>query len=207
MASVAVLIAGASFAAIPSSDGTIYACYAKDTRVLRVLDKEAGKSCTAKQVEMHWNQEGTPGADGSPGPQGLPGERGPEGPAGSLIQDRIRLAGNPVLLPTSAWATMPRTQDSWTQNPGEINLLFERVAFDPGPTCLGNQSLTADVLVDGQRAGYEVIQTTPNSGPASSSASTSTWRASTSGACTSSTMARSSTPWRFGLRLGAPGRR
>lgn len=70
VAGVAVVVAGIAFAAIPSSDGTIYACYNNRTRDLKVLDKEAGKSCGRRQTEISWSQTGPEGPQGSPGPEG-----------------------------------------------------------------------------------------------------------------------------------------
>ena len=62
---VATIIAvGAAYAAIPSPDGVISACYGKRTGVLRVVDAEAGTGCTKSERALSWNQVG---------PQGPPG--------------------------------------------------------------------------------------------------------------------------------------
>lgn len=44
------------FAAIPSSDGTIHACYKTKTGVIRAIDAEAHQSCTAKEAPLTWSQ-------------------------------------------------------------------------------------------------------------------------------------------------------
>jgi hypothetical protein len=72
----------------------ISGCYEKRTGVLRVIDAEAGKTCTQWETPISWSQQGPKGdqgpagvpgekgAVGDRGPQGEPGERGPQGPAG-----------------------------------------------------------------------------------------------------------------------------
>jgi len=61
--------AGASFAAIPSSNGVISAC--KDNKgVLKVIDAEAGQTCNGNQQPLTWNQQGPAGP---PGPGGING--------------------------------------------------------------------------------------------------------------------------------------
>jgi hypothetical protein len=52
----------AVFAAIPSSDGTIHACYKTKTGAIRAIDVEAHHSCSAKEASLTWSQgtkEGT----------------------------------------------------------------------------------------------------------------------------------------------------
>ena len=73
---VAVTIAGISFAAIPGADGTISGCYKKATKVLRVVNAEAGQTCRSDERPISWNQEGPPGPSGSPGVPGDPGTPG-----------------------------------------------------------------------------------------------------------------------------------
>lgn len=59
---MAAVVGGAStafvMAAIPSSDGTIHACYDKTGGKLNVIDSEAGKTCTNKQNPISWSQNG-----------------------------------------------------------------------------------------------------------------------------------------------------
>lgn len=81
VAALAVIAAGVSYAAIPSSNGVISAC--KDNKgILKVIDAEAGQTCNANQQLLTWNQQGQPGPQGSAGPQG---PSGPQGPAGSAL--------------------------------------------------------------------------------------------------------------------------
>src|SRR5215217_1494885 len=58
VALLALLIAcsGAAVAAIPSN-GTISACYAKNSGALRVID--TGQSCTAKEIQLAWKDGST----------------------------------------------------------------------------------------------------------------------------------------------------
>lgn len=77
----AVCISGAAYAAIPSSDGSIKACYAKQqSSVLgipyhkgevRIVD--SGEGCRAYESAISWNQKGQPGPAGPQGPAGPAG--------------------------------------------------------------------------------------------------------------------------------------
>lgn len=82
-AALAVLVAaGIGWSAIPSSDAAVISgCYEKRTGILRVIDVEAGKSCTQWETAISWNQKGLQGNQGAAGPQG---ERGVQGPQGSV---------------------------------------------------------------------------------------------------------------------------
>jgi hypothetical protein len=92
---VVVALGALAYAAIPATDGTITACYAKTFGLLnpkgslRVVN--TANECSALETVLTWNQRGAagaPGATGAPGPQGpqgaqgLPGPAGPQGPAG-----------------------------------------------------------------------------------------------------------------------------
>src|SRR4051812_2840902 len=73
---VAALGAGAAVgvAAIPSADGTIHACVTTATGAVRIIDAEAGATCTAgTETNLVWNQTGPAGPAGPAGPQGDPG--------------------------------------------------------------------------------------------------------------------------------------
>jgi hypothetical protein len=80
--------AGVAVAAIPGSDGTINACY--DTgRDVRVIDREAGQTCSSRSTPLSWNQQGVKGDTGPQGPKGDtgdPGAQGPQGPQGPTGQ-------------------------------------------------------------------------------------------------------------------------
>jgi hypothetical protein len=56
VALLALLIAasGAAVAAIPSGDGTITACYAKNTGALRVINTQGGQTCGTKETQLAW---------------------------------------------------------------------------------------------------------------------------------------------------------
>ena len=89
--------AGVALATIPGSNGVINGCYEKRIGILRVIDAEAGKTCTSFETPISWNQQGpkgdpgsagpagadgADGAQGLPGPQGEAGLRGPQGEPG-----------------------------------------------------------------------------------------------------------------------------
>lgn len=78
-----------AFAAIPDSDdGEIHGCRNKLTKVITVINAEAGQTCPINTTSLVWNKEGPqgePGVKGDQGPigpQGIPGPQGPAGPAG-----------------------------------------------------------------------------------------------------------------------------
>ena len=107
---ILALSAGMVYAAIPNSaTGVINGCFEKYTGLMRVIDVEAGKSCTRWETPISWSQvgpageigpqgpqgergldgdpgqagaDGGAGADGAPGPQGEQGAQGPMGPEG-----------------------------------------------------------------------------------------------------------------------------
>jgi hypothetical protein len=61
-------VTGVGYAAIPSSNGTITAC--RDSKgALKVIDAEAGQTCSANQQPLTWNQQGPAGAPGIAGRQ------------------------------------------------------------------------------------------------------------------------------------------
>jgi hypothetical protein len=75
-------VASVATGAIPSaSDGTINACYSSDGS-LRVIDKEAGRTCNKGWMALSWNQKGVKGDPGPQGPKGDTGDTGPQGPGG-----------------------------------------------------------------------------------------------------------------------------
>ena len=67
-ACVAVAAGAIAYGAIPGATSTISGCYEKHTGLLRVVDAEAGKSCTQFELPISWNQKGAEGDQGVPGP-------------------------------------------------------------------------------------------------------------------------------------------
>jgi hypothetical protein len=77
-ATALVLGAGSvAYAAIPSADGVVSGCYAKNGGTLRVVDASA--PCKTTEMSIAWNQKGQPGAQGPQGPQGPQGAKGEPG--------------------------------------------------------------------------------------------------------------------------------
>lgn len=71
-------VGGVASAAIPSAGGVIRACYQASSSYVRVIDTDAGQTCTTAEKALSWNQTGPQGAAGPAGPQG------PAGPAGGF---------------------------------------------------------------------------------------------------------------------------
>ena len=80
---ILALSAGMVYAAIPNSTtGVINGCYEKHTGLLRVIDVQAGRSCTRWETPISWSQAGAPGEPGPAGAAGAPGADGAAGPQG-----------------------------------------------------------------------------------------------------------------------------
>jgi hypothetical protein len=85
---LAVLTVGAVHAAVPAADGTISACYDKQSGQVRIVDPEKNlpKGCGPKEISISWNAQGTPGQDGADGQDGQDGASG--------ISGYIRVSGH-----------------------------------------------------------------------------------------------------------------
>lgn len=55
------LSATAAYSLIPSSDGTIHACYEKMTGIVRIIDAESGRTCFRWEQPISWHQNGGSG--------------------------------------------------------------------------------------------------------------------------------------------------
>ena len=91
-ATATAIVVSSSFAiaAIPnSSTKVITGCYLKTSGTLRVIDKQANKTCKTTEIELSWNQQGVTGPigpagrDGTNGINGSPGAVGPKGDPGA----------------------------------------------------------------------------------------------------------------------------
>ena len=94
---ILALSAGMVAGAIPNSNnGVINGCFEKQTGLLRVIDTQAGKSCTRWETPISWSQAGPPGIAGAQGPQGPQGDPGPRGEKGDAGADGLPgVAGPP----------------------------------------------------------------------------------------------------------------
>ena len=94
VALVALVIAasGAAFASIPDADEVFHGCYSNRTGALRMIDTEAGDSCTSKESPIFWNQEGPRGPAGADGEDGQDGADGHDGD--SLVGSQCELPNN-----------------------------------------------------------------------------------------------------------------
>lgn len=79
---IGVAAGGVAYATIPSGSGVINGCYKTLSGSLRVIDTDAGGTCSASETPLNWNQQGPTGPTGPQGPQGPRGNEGPQGPAG-----------------------------------------------------------------------------------------------------------------------------
>jgi hypothetical protein len=77
-----VVAGGIAYAAIPGADGVISACRLNGIGTLRVIDADAGQTCTRFETAIDWNQVGPQGPTGEKGEKGDQGDPGPPGPAG-----------------------------------------------------------------------------------------------------------------------------
>src|SRR5262249_56706938 len=71
-----------ALATIPGSGGAISACYntgSNPSGQLRVIDADAGVTCSKNEKVLSWNQTGSQGPQGPQGPQGAKGDTGPQG--------------------------------------------------------------------------------------------------------------------------------
>ena len=79
---------GVALATIPTSgSGVINGCYEKRTGILRVIDAEAGKTCTSFETPISWNEKGPQGIQGLKGDKGDPGKDGINGTNGTDGKD------------------------------------------------------------------------------------------------------------------------
>jgi hypothetical protein len=122
IAALTVALGGAAFAALPSSDGAIHACYQKNTGDLRIVDSE--EACRSSERAIAWNQ------------------RGPQGPPGGRVVARLR--GGPLTTQPGLFEPIPLSRESWDQQPGEFQVLFLDARTAP-PFC----PLQLVVLLDG----------------------------------------------------------
>lgn len=90
LAVIALLIAlgGATYAAIPGSDGVIRGCY-KNGGNLRVV--ESASDCKQSETAISWSQEGPAGPPGPPGPPG----------SGAAVSGHELVAVNRIIPPYS----------------------------------------------------------------------------------------------------------
>jgi len=68
MLAVLVTVGGVAYASIPSSDGTIRACYQKENGQLRIVGKAS--DCRNSELAISWNEKGIQGVAGAAGAQG-----------------------------------------------------------------------------------------------------------------------------------------
>jgi hypothetical protein len=68
LVALVVAIGGVAYASIPGPDGAIHGCYDNSTGALRVIDPDAGRTCSGVETALSWNQQGPQGPKGDPAP-------------------------------------------------------------------------------------------------------------------------------------------
>jgi type VI protein secretion system component Hcp len=109
-AALAALVAGSiAWASVPDPRGMITGCYDKQSGELRVTDSQTGqpKGCSAKELQLLWNQQGPQGV---PGPQGAPG---PQGPSGGTPAPNTEVVGQVTVAGVKGAAPMAIRGFSW----------------------------------------------------------------------------------------------
>lgn len=64
LVALVVAVGGLALGAIPGGDKTFFGCYSRNHGDLRLIDKEAGQTCTKRESEVFWNQAGPAGPAG-----------------------------------------------------------------------------------------------------------------------------------------------
>jgi hypothetical protein len=100
---------------------------------------------------------GPAGPQGEPGPRGAPGHDG-----GAYIGLTARSTGS-VGAAHGGSTNVPLTGDTWTQEPGELDLLAGSVTVKTPPTCTGSFGNSLLINVDGKTTTFGVPPQIPAS--------------------------------------------
>ncbi len=118
-----LVLAGIGYAAIPGSDGVIQTCYNTTFGQLRVIDAEAGDTCTKSEKQLAINQRGPKGDTGPAGPAG------PAGEASNTIRTQYLATG---LLSCTTLCTIFHLNPVGTTGTGEDSLELRDVRAPTG---------------------------------------------------------------------------
>jgi hypothetical protein len=109
---------------------------------------------------------GPRGAIGPGGPAGPAGVAGPAGPAGlngsAAVQIRASNTGT-VVAPHGASTSVPLSGGSWTQAPGDLDLVVGSVTLQTPSACTGSFGNALIINVDGKATTFGFAPTTPTS--------------------------------------------
>jgi hypothetical protein len=149
-----------AWAAIPDTSDVIHGCRKSSppsqVGQLRVIDTEAGQTCTSNEVALTWNQTGPRGATGPQGPAGATGPEGPQGepgPSGSTIlrfrehvllddpDDRSKVFTITFTQPADAVAYISGEFSTTCTNGTNVDLFLQA---NPDPIRLGRSLYTGD---------------------------------------------------------------
>src|SRR3954453_21663738 len=125
LAAVGLVSYGATaLASIPSSNGTIYGCYAKSGGATRIIDPGKQK-CSTTENPISWSQRGPRGF------RGLPGQDGQDGVSG---YEQVLLTYDDQALPDNKSYTANCPTGKKVFGGGAVVQLFD----DEGPVGLGD---------------------------------------------------------------------
>jgi hypothetical protein len=103
------------------------------------------------------------GATGPAGPQGEPGPTGPAGRNGGAYIGLTTRSTGAVGAPHGASTNVPLSGDTWTQQPGELDLLAGSVTVKTPPACTGSFGNALLINVDGKTTTFGVPPQIPAS--------------------------------------------
>ena len=150
---VSLALSPAAGARLTDRHGAFHACYNKKSGVLRLV--KAGKRCRRGESGIAFSQNGQ---SGSPGRNGANGANGTNGLNGAAVAARARSIA-PLTLSNSPQDD-PLTGNTWTQQAGELDVLFGQVMVSnptgctdiviagPPPTSVPG-SMSGEIDVDG----------------------------------------------------------
>ena len=146
LVAVAIILAlgvGTVFAAIPNGNGTYYACYVKDTGVVKLINYPKVSTCPKGERLTSWN------AQGPVGPAGAQGPTGPVGAAGITRITLTQVVSELTVAPGfsgSTTATCPagKVVGGGFQNEGA--LAFATDSYPGGPTSWRAETYNSGVV-------------------------------------------------------------
>jgi hypothetical protein len=104
---------------------------------------------------------GPAGATGPAGPAGPAGPTGPAGAAGSAAVQIRAVGTGSVVGAHGASTSVPLSGGSWTQAPGELNLVVGAVKLTTPSACTGSIGNAFVISVDGAATTFAVAPTAP----------------------------------------------
>jgi hypothetical protein len=168
-----VALGGSSYAAVSLKKGSVTSgalakgavTHSKLARNSVTSLNVAQGSLTSEDFKSGTLKNGTVrGPKGDHGAQGSAGAAGPQGtPGGASVGARARFAGS-VSAPKGANTSVPLSSNTWTQVPGELDLLAGAMTVHIPSSCTGSFGNALTVSVDGTPTTFALAPTAPASG-------------------------------------------